>query len=160
MDYFIRRMEKADNPYIENIIATVMTEFGAVGPGYSIEDPEVKDMFTAYQIQGSCYFVCGIAENILGGGGIAPLNGGADHICELRKMYFLPEIRGLGLGRKLLSECISFARQAGYRSCYLESLERMEAARGLYTSFGFKPLDTSWGTTGHSKCDTYMELSL
>nr|WP_322619044.1 GNAT family N-acetyltransferase [Arenimonas daejeonensis] len=47
---------------------------------------------------------------MLGGGGVAPLDGGPEGVCELRKMYFLPELRGRGAGATLMAHCLDAAR--------------------------------------------------
>jgi putative acetyltransferase len=97
---------------------------------------------------------------VSGGGGIAPLDGGAREVCELRKMYFLPELRGLGVGRRVLDRCLATARELGYRQCYLETLTGMDAAKRLYERTGFRRLDAPCGATGHFGCDAWYALDL
>jgi putative acetyltransferase len=99
-------------------------------------------------------------DEVLGGGGVGPLRGGDASTCELRKMYFLPELRGLGMGRLLLQRCLAAATQLGYRRCYLETLERMTAARAMYESAGFRKLPTPMGDTGHHRCDAWYVREL
>src|SRR5690606_27223481 len=106
-------------------IRTVMPEFGAVGCGFAINDPEVSHMSRAYEGPRAAYFVVTHQGRVVGGGGIAPLAGGPADVCELRKMYFLPETRGHGLGRRLIELCLDAARQRGFRVCYLETLTSM-----------------------------------
>jgi putative acetyltransferase len=101
---------------------------------------------------------CG--RQCVGGGGIAPLAGGDPDVCELRKMYFLREVRGHGQGRRMLQRCIDTARQFGYRRCYLETLTGMDAAQHLYLDAGFKALCGPLGATGHFACDRYFALDL
>lgn len=159
----IRTIRSHDNAAIASVIRTVMPEFGACGPGFAINDAEVDAMYEAYMADRSRYFVIDVDGRVLGGGGIAPLsNVGPDHqdTCELRKMYYLPEIRGRGIGRQLLGLCIDTARELGYRDCYLETLTGMEAAQHLYRSFGFEPLCSPLGDTGHFGCDRYFLLKL
>jgi putative acetyltransferase len=48
-----------------------------------------------------------------------------------------PQFRGLGLGRQLVEEAMEAAREAGYASVLLDTLDDMEAARGLYGDLGF-----------------------
>ena len=96
----------------------------------------------------------------MGGGGIAPLEGGKPEVCELKKMYFLPDLRGLGLGKKLLLQCLDAARQLNYQQCYLETVERMHTANLLYQKMGFKKLESAMGCTGHSGCDAWYVLDL
>ena len=138
------------------IIKDVMSEFKAVGCGFSINDAEVDDMHTAYSPEGSEFYVIELGGDILGCGGFAPLNGGDKDTCELRKMYFLPRLRGSGMGKALLTLCLDSASQFGYRSCYLETMDGMEQARKLYENYGFKYLDKPLGNTGHTSCGTWM----
>jgi putative acetyltransferase len=159
-DPLIRPIRPADDAAMAAIIREVMTSFGAYGPGYSINDPEVDAMFAHYPEPRAAFFVVEDAGCVLGGGGIAALAGVEADVCELRKMYFLPEARGRGLGERMLRRCLDAARERGYRSCYLETLSGMEAAMQLYTKAGFKPLCGPLGTTGHSGCDRHYLLEL
>lgn len=158
--YLLRPITEADNPEVARLIRTVMPEFGADGPGFAIHDPEVDTMAQAYDRPRAAYFVITHFGRVVGGGGVAPLDGGAADTCELRKMYFLPEIRGLGLGRLMLRRCLQRARAIGFRHCYLETLQRMDAARRLYEKSGFSRLDAPRGATGHSSCDAFYLLDL
>ena len=160
-DFLIRPIRKADNAEVAKVIRTVMTSFGAVGEGFSIEDPEVDQMYEAYQgNQSVMYVVVGKEEKVLGCGGFAPLTGGDPDTCELRKMYFLEEARGKGLGRKMLEMSLVGAKEMGFKKCYLETLQHMEAARRLYEKVGFLPLSCALGNTGHGGCDSYYLLEL
>jgi len=159
--FIIRPIRKTDNAEVAKIIRTVMTSFGAVGEGFSIEDPEVDQMYEAYQgNQSAMYVVEENGKTILGCGGYAPLIGGDPDTCELRKMYFLEEARGKGLGRKMLEMSLVAAKEEGFKKCYLETLKHMEAARRLYEKSGFLPLTCSLGNTGHGGCDSYYLLEL
>ena len=143
------------------IIRTVMPEFGADGPGFAIHDAEVSGMSAAYARPGAAYFV--VVEpggRVVGGAGVAPLDGGDPRTCELRKMYFLPEIRGKGVGERMLRHCLKVARELGYSLCYIETLTGMDAAKRLYEKAGFRPLNGPMGCTGHSGCDRWYSLSL
>src|SRR5580658_6904528 len=137
-----------------------MPEYGARGPGFAIEDPEVDAMCAAYPAPRAVYFVLEVDGEVLGGGGVGPLWGGEEGTCELRKMYFLQAARGLGAGRALLARCIEEARGMGYRRMYLETLTGMEAAQRLYARFGFTRLDAPLGATGHFGCDRWYALEL
>jgi putative acetyltransferase len=151
--YSIRRVRRQDNAAVAAIIRRVMTEFGAVGAGYSIDDPEVDDMAGAYAGPRAAYFVVADATGVAGGGGIAPLAAGDAETCELRKMYFLGSARGFGLGQAMLDRCLAFARAAGFTRVYLETLTSMSAARRLYAKNGFTPVEKPLGHTGHFSCD-------
>jgi len=156
----IRPIAPGDDAAVAAIIRTVMPEFGAEGPGFAILDPEVDHMSAAYGRPRSAYFVVCDGDRIIGGGGVAPLEHGDADTCELRKMYFLGEARGRGAGAALLARCLEAARGFGYKTCYLETLARMDAARKLYRRFGFQQLDKPMGNTGHFSCDSYFALDL
>ncbi len=156
----IRPVQVEDDPAVAAIIRTVMTEFGADGPGFAIHDAEVDAMSTAYRRPRSAYFVVEIDGGVVGGGGVAPLEGGPEDVCELRKMYFLPEARGLGVGAILLNRCLESAREMGFRACYLETLAGMEAAQKLYVRSGFRRLQAPMGQTGHYSCNAFYLLDL
>ncbi|HEX5755294.1 MAG TPA: GNAT family N-acetyltransferase [Arenimonas sp.] len=154
-DFRIRPITAGDDAAVAAIIRTVMPEFGAEGPGFAIHDPEVGHMSTAYDRQGAAYFVVERNGAVEGGGGIAPLEGGPDGVCELRKMYFLPSLRGIGAGKSLMQYCLDAARALGYRQCYLETLRGMDAAQKLYERSGFIRLDGPMGSTGHFACNRF-----
>jgi len=143
------------------VIRAVMPEFGADGPGFAIHDPEVDHMSAAYAGPGAAYFVVVDATGqVVGGAGVAPLEGGEPGICELRKMYFLPAARGQGVGEALLRHCLTVARDRGHRTCYLETLSGMDQAIALYRKLGFQPLCAPLGRTGHGGCDQWFALEL
>lgn len=156
IEILIRPIEPRDDAAMAAVIRVVMTEFGAVGPGYSINDPEVDFLSRAYSSPRSAYFVVSDpAGHVLGGAGIAPLAGGAADTCELRKMYFLSAARGLGYGMRMLARCLDAARAASFRLCYLETMAAMADAARLYERQGFKRVATPLGATGHFTCDRW-----
>lgn len=164
--YEVRPIRAGDRAAVARLIRVVMPEYGAKGPGFAIEDPEVDDMFGAYQAARSGYFVVTRpdprtkADVVVGGAGYAPLSGGDEETCELRKMYFMPEARGLGLGQQLLSRCLDQARRAGFARMYLETLQAMSQARALYERNGFVRLERPLGDTGHFGCNSFYARSL
>lgn len=154
--FHIRPIEARDDAAVAALIRRVMPEFGADGPGFAIHDPEVDTMHAAYRQPRRAYFVVERDGVVLGGGGIAPLDGGEADVCELRKMYFLPEARGIGAGSAMMQHCLDAARAHGFRRCYLETLTGMDAAQALYRRSGFIPLCSAMGGTGHHGCDRFF----
>jgi putative acetyltransferase len=150
--FSIRPITPADDTAMANIIRTVMTEFGASGPGFAIHDAEVDRMAEAYSAPRCAYFVIERNGVVCGGAGIAPL---VDDICELRKMYFLHTLRGLSAGGAAIERCLDAARELGYKQCYLETLTGMDAAQHLYTKHGFAKICAPLGNTGHFSCDRF-----
>jgi putative acetyltransferase len=117
-------------------------------------------MCEAYPAPEAAFYVVERDGRVLGCGGMGPLTGGPPGVCELRKMYFLPELRGAGLGSRLLLLILDAARAAGYDRCYLESLGSMREARRLYLRHGFEVIDAPLGNTGHSGCNSWMVRDL
>ena len=73
----------------------------------------------------------------------------SDHVARIRLLLLDPQARGLGLGARLVDECIGFARRAGYQKITLWTHSVLTAARHIYQKAGFKLMRTerhrSWG---------------
>jgi putative acetyltransferase len=155
----IRPVKKPDNVGVASLIKMTMTELGIVGPGASLNDFETSSIYEAYTRPRAAYFVlCDESHGaIVGGAGIGPLKDSDNSICELRKMYLRPEVRGYGHGKALLARCLDAARQFDYSKCYLETMHAMDRALQLYFQAGFKQLPEPLGQTGHIVDRFYMK---
>lgn len=151
-----RKIEQQDNIKICNIIRTTLEEFGGKREGTAYYDNDTERMFEAYQGEKEIYFVAIKDNEIVGGCGIKHLSNTIENIAELQKLYLLKEVRGLGIGKKLVEMCVEFAKSVGFESIYLETFPNMVSAQALYKKFGFDYLTEQLGGTGHSSCDIWM----
>ena len=152
----IREIQKHDNEAVAAIVRNVLMEMGAPKVGTAYADPQLDFMFEAYAVPKAVYFVIEKNERIIGLAGIGPLENEVETICELQKMYFLPEARGLGLGFQMMQKCLQSAKDFGYKKCYLETMPYMEDAQKLYKKVGFEYLCEPLGNTGHTSCPVWM----
>lgn len=66
--------------------------------------------------------------------------------CEMKRLYVVPDGRGLGLGGKLVTMLLAEARRIGYREIWLDTLPSMTGAISLYGKLGFEPMDAYYAT--------------
>lgn len=159
-EYVLRPLTKADNSQVADVIRKVSAEYGLTADkGYGVADPTLDDMYSVYDQQGAAYWVVEYQSEIVGGGGFAPL-AGEPNVCELQKMYFLPQTRGHGLAKRIVALSLQLAKQFGYQQCYLETTECLREAVGLYEKLGFEHLDAPLGQTGHDACEVVMLKTL
>lgn len=84
-----------------------------------------------------------------------------DEVARLRLLIVDPKARGLGIGRRLVEECIAFARAAGYRKITLWTHAVLVAARAIYAQAGFRLVE-EWmhDEFGKTEASETWELSL
>ncbi len=152
MQYIIREIEEKDNSEVEAVIRACLVEFGADHDGTAWADPDLCRFSEVYNAVGSKYWVAVDEQgNIVGGVGIGKL-GDTQNVCELQKMYCLPQARGTGVAGKLMSKALSFAAEF-YDKCYLETLDNMKAAQRFYEKYGFERIAVPLTKTEHFACD-------
>jgi GNAT superfamily N-acetyltransferase len=70
--------------------------------------------------------------------------------AQLRWLLLHPDLRGRGIGRRLVEEAVAFAREAGYSTIFLWTVDSLPAAAGLYKSVGFQETENVthelWGS--------------
>jgi putative acetyltransferase len=155
-NYIIRKINKEDNSEVAQLIRAVFDELDIPKVGTAYEDPYLDLMYEEYNKPKSVYYVVENNGRIVGVAGIAPLANEADSICELQKMYFLPETRGIGIGTEMMEVCIQSARNFGFEKCYLETMPFMLDAQKLYKKTGFEYISGPMGSTGHVSCPVWM----
>lgn len=156
MNATIRLIQPGDNFILSKIIKSTLAEFGANKPGTVYFDKTTNALFELFQKKGAAYFVAQTNGEIVGGAGIYPTEGLPSDTCELVKMYLLGKARGTGLGRKLIEKCLAYAKSAGYKNVYLETMPELKQALAIYAKFGFEYLKGPMGNSGHSGCSLWM----
>jgi ribosomal protein S18 acetylase RimI-like enzyme len=90
-----------------------------------------------YASPGGCILLAEVAGGFAGCVALRPLQ---DKICEMKRLYVLPECQDRGIGRALASAVIGEARKKGYQKMRLDTIESMQAAQTLYFSLGFEAI--------------------
>ncbi|MCM3871164.1 MAG: GNAT family N-acetyltransferase [Pyrinomonadaceae bacterium] len=132
----IRRATNNDLEAIVKLVFGVLREFG-LEPDPAATDADLQDIEANYLESGGLFEVIEDPDgNLVGSVGIFPID---ENTCELRKMYFTPAIRGLGLGGYVLERAVSQAKELGFTRMVLETSSKLLAANRLYIRFGFQP---------------------
>lgn len=149
-----RDARKGDEAAVQALVASVLNEY-RLAPDPGATDADLADLKASYFDRGGVFRVLVTGEGaIVGCGGLYPL---ADGDFEIRKMYFVPRVRGRGHGRRLLEDLIEGARQRGCERVVLETASVLKEAIALYRSFGFKPFAREHLAC---RCDQAMALEL
>lgn len=157
----IRKIQVSDNAALAKIIRSALEEFKANKPGTVYFDNSTDYLFELFTATAnSVYFVAEKDGIILGGAGIFPTENLPEGFCELVKMYLNKDARGLGLGKKMISLCLTEAKQLGYSNVYLETMPELSNAVKVYEKFGFQYINHPLGKSGHCGCDLWMTKAL
>jgi len=85
----------------------------------------------------------------------------SEEIARLRLLLVEPQVRGLGIGSRLVEECVRFARRAGYRKIRLWTNDVLYAARHIYQRVGFRIVhEEPHHSFGHDLVGQTWELKL
>ena len=150
MNCNIREIQAKDDGIIELIIRNCLIEFNGNREGPVWSDPELRRLSEFYNSNNKKYWIAE-TDRVIGGVGIAPLIE-VDGVCELQKMYCVPEVRGTGVSHKLIEIALDHAKKF-FDRCYLETFGNMIAAQKFYEKYGFTRIDKPLGNTGHYACD-------
>ena len=99
---------------------------------------ELAELPGDYKAPSGCVL---LAEADTGFAGCVALRPLQDKICEMKRLYVIPEYQGRGIGRTLASAVIGEARKKGYQKMRLDTIASMVAAQSLYFSLGFKTIE-------------------
>jgi putative acetyltransferase len=104
-------------------------------------EAELASLPADYAPPAGALLLATVDGEIAGCGAIRPLPD-ADYTnsCEMKRLYVRRAFRRFGLGRVLAQALMDVASAAGYSAMLLDTLDDMEAARGLYASLGFQDI--------------------
>ena len=116
---------------------------------------ELAELPGEYASPGGCIL---LAEATAGFAGCVALRPLQDKICEMKRLFVIPEYRSRGIGGALANSVIGEARKKGYRKMRLDTIESMKAAQTLYFSLGFKTIEAYCYNPLEKPCFMEMEL--
>ena len=139
----IQLVEPADADLLE-ATRTIFREY-ALGLGVDLAfqdfDGELASLPGAYAPPGGALLLALVDGQVAGCGALRSLpDVDYPNACEMKRLYVRRAFRRFGLGRLLAERLMDLATQAGYRHMLLDTLDDMEAARGLYGSLGFEEI--------------------
>jgi GNAT superfamily N-acetyltransferase len=119
----------------------------------TLGDPEGKILK-----KGGYIFMAYLGHQAVGCVALIPIG---DGVYELSKMAVSPELRGLGIGRRLLEHAVAQAKRIGAKSLFLGSNSRLKNAVHLYESIGFRHVPAENLPEMHyARANVFMELPL
>ncbi len=151
----IRPANNQDADAIRRVVFGVLAEYGLTTEHRGV-DVDLEDIAGNYFARGGLFEV--VEDGERGIVGCVGLFAKEDGVCELRKMYLLPDMRGKGIGRQLLERMLMEARQRGFKRMELETSSKLVEATAMYRRYGF----TSYRATHFAmRCDEafYLDLS-
>ena len=108
----------------------------------------LSEFINDFDPQKDCLWVAECAGRIVGSIAIV---GKPDNIAQLRWYLVHPDVRGRGLGRRLLTAAVDFCRERAFKSVFLLTVQELETAGYLYQSAGFQKTESKrqemWGVT-------------
>jgi putative acetyltransferase len=136
-DFLIRNWEERDRLFASEIIHSVLSEYG-LGWEANGADRDVLQVEECYLATGGEFWVIEHQNKLVGTGAYYPIQRG-ENAVEIRKMYLLPSVRGLGLGKYLLQQLEIRIASRGFQEIWIETASILTEAVKLYESNGYEP---------------------
>ena len=137
-----------DNTSIARVLRASVEEHDAPKVGTFYDDPHTDRMFQTFDRKDAEYWVVKCNGVILGGGGFYPTKGLSTGYAELSKFHFSPELRGKGVGKRLLQLIEQRAIKAGYTHLYLVSYHQFGNAVAMYEKYGYEHISGALDQSG------------
>jgi putative acetyltransferase len=138
---------------MQALIVSVLEEYGLI-PDLTATDADVLDIELHYRRDGGEFYAVFEHDQLCGTMG---LKNCGERVCELRKMYLLPNVRGVGLGRTLLQWAQSEALRLGFVTMQLETASVLKEAIALYEKYDFI---RACGSPHVGRCDRIYRKTL
>jgi putative acetyltransferase len=126
----IRPVEPADVPALRACFTA---------SGFELPEPADRELYWSFQRTRALYLVALVDGEVMGGAGVAPLDGADPHTCELRRLIVRSGARRRGIGEALLRHSLAAAKQFLYVRCCFET-GTLGNARRFYARHGFREL--------------------
>jgi len=136
--FLIRDWQPGDREAAAAVIGAVLAEYG-LGWEPTGADRDVLDVEACYQKVGGEFWVVEEAGKIVGTAAYYPIERGQQAV-EIRKMYLLPNARGQGVGRFLLTQLEAAIAANGYQQILIETASILKEAVTLYERSGYQPI--------------------
>lgn len=157
----IRTISKTDDAALAKIIRHSLKSFDLDIPGTAYFDAELDHLSSYYDASPKRQYFVALTDSgeVLGGDGIAEYD--PEHgVAELQKLYLAKKAQGHHLSYKLLDAAVDFAKQAGYKTVYLETHHNLKTAVHLYQRYGFTNLGHPLNNGEHSSMDLFFALNI
>ncbi|QLE54267.1 GNAT family N-acetyltransferase [Nostoc sp. TCL26-01] len=136
-DFLIRNWQKSDRTKAAAVIGYVLSEYG-LGWEPKGADRDVLEVEDFYLATGGEFWVIEHQSQIVGTGAYYPVKRG-EKAVEIRKMYLLSSVRGLGLGKYLLQQLETAIAFRGFQQIWIETASVLVEAVKLYENNGYLP---------------------
>ncbi|MBE9013366.1 GNAT family N-acetyltransferase [Pseudanabaenaceae cyanobacterium LEGE 13415] len=136
-DFFIRNWQPSDREIAFNLIRSVLAEYGLKQEPDGA-DRDVLEVEDFYQKKNGEFWIIERDRQLVGTGAYYPISRGKNAV-EIRKMYLLPEVRGFGLGKFLLTELENAIAKKGFEQIWIETASVLKEAVQLYEHAGYQP---------------------
>jgi len=136
-DFIIRNWQEKDRTLAATVISSVLSKYGLPWQPESA-DKDVLEIEAYYLATGGEFWVIEHQNQIVGTAAYYPINRG-EKAVEIRKMYLLPKVRGLGLGKFLLQQLETAIALRGFEQIWIETASILTEAVKLYESSGYLP---------------------
>jgi putative acetyltransferase len=130
----------SDEAQLDGVRTLLMEYASSLGFGLDFQsfDEELSSLPGRYAPPAGCILLAVREQQLAGCVALRRLDGS---VCEMKRLYVRPSLRGLGIGRLLAEGVIQEARRRGYAKMRLDTVPAMWSAQALYESLGFYEIE-------------------